>query len=157
VVRVHSTEETATEPGPFRLSLLLQSDGVTASLFAYLLLNRHRVCDREELMSALWPRARLKQAGQNLYNAIFQLKKTLSLGLRHVGLPLLSRGPLIVHQERGYRLVPAESFGVDAEEFQASWRSASKETRPEKITVNDDHFVECHFATDSELRKQFVR
>lgn len=30
-------------------------------------------------------------------------------------------------------------------------------TRPVKITVDGDHFVECHFATDPELRKQFVR
>lgn len=104
-----------------------------ASLFAYLLLNRHRVCDREELMAALWPRAGLKQAGQNLYNAIFQLKKALSSGLRLAGLPALSQSLLIVHRERGYRLVPAESFGVDVEEFQRAWRSAGKETRPGKV------------------------
>lgn len=89
----------------------------TASLFAYLLLHRDRICNREELIEALWPRAGLRQAEQNLYNCISQLKKNLASGFRRSKEAAFSRTPFIVHQERGYRITPTLTIRLDVEAF----------------------------------------
>jgi ATP/maltotriose-dependent transcriptional regulator MalT/two-component SAPR family response regulator len=89
----------------------------TASLFAYLLLHRDRICNREELIEALWPRAGLKQAEQNLYNCVSQLKKNLASGFRRSKEAAFSRTPFIVHQERGYRIAPTLTIRLDVEGF----------------------------------------
>ena len=103
-----------------------------ASLFAYLLLHRSRVCDREELIGALWPKSRLKQGEQSLYSSIFQLKRAVSSGFRLAGARALEKRAFLVHQERGYRFDPSFAFRVDAEEFLSQWEGAKALAEEEK-------------------------
>lgn len=97
-----------------------------ASLFAYLLLHRNRLCEKEELIKNLWPRANLAQGEQDLRTTVCRLKKNLKNGLFSTGESALAQTRLVIHQERGYRLAPDVFFWVDAEEFFSQWQ-ATKE------------------------------
>ena len=114
-----------------------------ASLFAYLLLHRSRVCDREELIGALWPKAKLKQGEQSLYAWIFQLKKALASGFLRAGARALVRRPFIVHREKGYRIDPALFFRVDVEEFLSQWENAKSLAEEGKREESEKAYRYC--------------
>ena len=101
------------------------------------------MCDREELIGALWPQARFKQAEQNLYTAVFQLKKALVSGFRLAGARALEKRPLLVHRERGYRIDPALSFRVDVEEFLSQWENAKSLAEEGKREESEKAYRYC--------------
>jgi two-component SAPR family response regulator len=115
----------------------------SASLFSYLLLHRSRVCDREELIGALWPKAKLKQGEQSLYAWVFQLKKALASGFLRAGARALARRPFIVHREKGYRIDPSFSFRVDVEEFLSQWESAKSLAEEGKREESEKAYRHC--------------
>jgi two-component SAPR family response regulator len=84
-----------------------------ASLFAYLLLSRDRVCTRDELLRALWD-AGPESSESKLYPSISYLKQNLS-PLRPAGLPL--DRALVDLREHGYVLSGELLWSTDAERF----------------------------------------
>lgn len=49
----------------------------TKELFAFLLHNRNREVSKEEIIDALWPESEIEKSVQQLYSAIYYIKKTL--------------------------------------------------------------------------------
>jgi two-component SAPR family response regulator/Tfp pilus assembly protein PilF len=88
-----------------------------ASLFAYLLFHRDRVCPREELINVLWPKSKATAAAKTLWASIFRLKRALAAGLRTAGERGLAGKPQIIHQDKGYGIASSLVFEVDVDEF----------------------------------------
>jgi LuxR family transcriptional regulator, maltose regulon positive regulatory protein len=84
-----------------------------ASLFAYLLLHRDRVCLRDELLRALWDEGPDRN-DNNLYPSVSYLKRNLS-SLRPTGLP--ERIALVNSREHGYTLSGELQWSTDVERF----------------------------------------
>lgn len=93
-----------------------------ASLFGYLAVNRQRLCHREELIDALWPRSDLRTSKRRLYQTVCLLKDNLRTGFHDAGLTDLADADPLVHQSQSYRLSPQLDVELDAELFESIWK-----------------------------------
>lgn len=119
-VRLFGQVEIVTPTGrPTPVSWRTRKAG---ALFAYLVINRKRLCNSEELVEALWPRAGVKQAKAQLYQTVCLVRENLRSGLSKAGLPKASSGELVLHQTQGYRLSPELEVELDVEHFDRLWR-----------------------------------
>jgi len=114
-----------------------------ASLFAYLLLNRNRACEREELMEAFWPRATREQGERNLHTTISRIKKALATGLQSSGEKALARTLFVVREEGGYRIAPLLSFRLDVEDFLTRWQEARRLEKEGKADDSHKGYERC--------------
>jgi len=107
------------------------------ALFAYLAIHRDRVCTVEELLQGLWPRAGLKKAKAQLYQAVCWLREDLRTGLAKAGLPQAEFGEVIVRQSQGYRLSPELEVELDVERFDRLWKEHIQFADPGQASLAD--------------------
>ncbi len=110
---------------------------IIGALFGYLAVNRERTCHVEELLQALWPRAGLKKAKAQLYQAVCLLREDLRSALNRVGLPKAAPGELVLRQSQGYRLSPELEIELDTEKFDRLWRENIQFTGAKDPTLAD--------------------
>lgn len=92
------------------------------ALFAYLAVNRGRLCQVEELLDAFWPTLGAAQAKAKLYQIVCLLRDDLRTALASVGIALEAAGELVVHQSQGYRLAPDLELSLDVEIYDKLWK-----------------------------------
>jgi two-component SAPR family response regulator len=93
-----------------------------AALMGYLAINRQRLCHREELIDALWPRSDVRKSKRRLYQTVCLLKDNLRTGFRSAGMPDLMEIDPLVHQNQSYRLSPQLNIELDTDHFETLWK-----------------------------------
>lgn len=87
-------------------------------LLKYLLINRRKICLKEELMELLWPRYDTVSARNNLNVVVY--------GLRQAAKRYLGKHSLILFREGGYLINPEIQIFADFEQFDLQYQQALK-------------------------------